>query len=49
MLRNNMLRVFKFLGIVIHPSKSQLTPISEIEYLGFKLDIPKQRFLLTEK
>jgi hypothetical protein len=44
-----LLELLQNLGILYHPTKCVLTPEPFLEFLGFKLDIANQRFLLTEK
>jgi hypothetical protein len=49
---NNMVicltQLFVALGLVFHPGKSQLKPLTIIKHLGFNLNIPKRLFELTD-
>lgn len=49
LLCDAILQLFKVLALLFHPNKCQLRPVQELDHLGFKLDIPGKKFLLTEK
>jgi hypothetical protein len=48
-IKVNALRLLNKLALLFHPSKCNLEPVSEIDYLGMRLVVNEQKFMLTAK